>query len=109
MLKRLIRFAALVTVVVTVVWLTREKMLPTPHVPHEPPPHYRSTPPPAPQPDDLTEIKGIGPVYASRLSDMGITTFRTLADANPETIATALGLSLESAADWASQAAARIG
>ena len=107
MIRRLIRFAVLVTAVVTVVWLTRERMLPAPHVPHEPPPHYRSTPP-APELDDLTAIKGIGPVYASRLSDMGITNFRALADANPETLATAVGSTVDAVADWVTQAAARI-
>ncbi len=33
--------------------------------------------------DDLTEIRGIGPVFQKRLYDAGIKTFRQLADSNP--------------------------
>jgi large subunit ribosomal protein L21 len=32
----------------------------------------------------LTEIKGIGPVFAKRLAEAGITTFAALAEASPE-------------------------
>jgi large subunit ribosomal protein L21 len=34
--------------------------------------------------DDLTEIKGIGPVYALRLAETGITTFAALARMSPQ-------------------------
>jgi large subunit ribosomal protein L21 len=34
--------------------------------------------------DDLTTIKGIGPTYAKRLADSGITTFAGLANASTE-------------------------
>lgn len=36
------------------------------------------------QPDDLTQIKGIGPVYAARLAEAGLTTFAAIAAATPE-------------------------
>ena len=36
------------------------------------------------RPDDLTQIKGIGPVFARRLNDAGITTFAQLAQATPD-------------------------
>lgn len=39
---------------------------------------------PAAAKDDLTEIKGIGPVFARRLTDVGITTFADLAQASPD-------------------------
>lgn len=39
---------------------------------------------PAPAPDNLEEINGIGAVYARKLSDAGITTFAQLAAAAPE-------------------------
>ena len=109
MAKRLIRFVGLVAVASAIVWLTREHLLPTPHVSHEPPPHYRSTPPP-PQTaaDDLTEIKGIGPVYATRLKDMGIHSFRGLSELAPSTITDTVGVSLRVATDWVNQAHARM-
>ncbi len=110
MIKRLFRLAVLVAFVAAVVWLTRERMLPTPHVPDEPPPHYRSTPPP-PQAtaDDLTEVKGIGPVYAARLHELGITSFRALAEVDASSVADSLGVSAETAAGWAKQAQERVG
>ena len=37
----------------------------------------------APVPDDLTEIKGIGPAMQNRLRALGITTFADLAAADP--------------------------
>lgn len=99
------RLAALAAVVATIVWLTREHLLPTPHVPQEPPPHYRSTPPP-PQAsrDDLTTIKGIGPVYAGRLSEAGLGTFRALAGSDAASVAARLGISENMAASWIAQA-----
>lgn len=105
MIRRLIRLATLALVVATIVWLTREHLLPTPRVPHEPPPHYRSTPPPPDRPeDDLTAIKGIGPVYAARLEASGVTSFRALADSDATTLATNLGISANATADWIAQA-----
>ena len=48
-------------------------------------------PPPSPPPrphlkaaDDLTEIKGIGKVIERRLRELGITSFRQLAELSPE-------------------------
>jgi predicted flap endonuclease-1-like 5' DNA nuclease len=35
-------------------------------------------------PDDLTEIKGIGPTFARRLTEAGITTFADVANASPD-------------------------
>lgn len=99
------RFAALVAVVATIVWLTREHLLPTPHVSDEPPPHYRSTPPPPePSSDDLTAIKGIGPAYAARLDRAGVSSFRALAEADAVALAASLGISANTAAGWIAQA-----
>ena len=37
--------------------------------------------------DDLTRIKGVGPVIARKLNTMGITTFRQIADFTAEDVA----------------------
>jgi predicted flap endonuclease-1-like 5' DNA nuclease len=42
---------------------------------------------PAPAQDDLSEIKGIGPVYAAKLEALGIRTFADLAGADPAKLA----------------------
>lgn len=109
MIRRISRFVGLIAIVAAIVWLTREHLLPTPHVPHEPPPHFRSTPPPPePAADDLTAIKGIGPVYAARLADSGIISFQDLAAADPNTVADTTNAAASVVAGWIWQAQARI-
>ena len=90
----------------TVVWLTREHLLPTPEVGDEPRPRYRATPPS--EPDDLTEVKGIGPVYASRLNGSGIATFRGLAESDAAATAAAIDVPVETVANWIEQAKAKL-
>lgn len=57
--------------------------------PAAPSPTVKTKPQPAPgraapAPDDLTTIKGIGPTYARRLAEAGITTFAAIAAAAPD-------------------------
>ena len=66
-------------------------------------PSYTEIPPadsaaPA-EPDDLTRLAGIGPVFSERLQDAGITTFSQLAALDEEKIAEAL--------DWSASRVAR--
>jgi predicted flap endonuclease-1-like 5' DNA nuclease len=127
MFGKLLRLAGLIALATAIVWLTREHLLPTPRVSHEPPPHYRSTPPPPDEeaappeeatqamreqtpratPDDLTAIKGIGPVFAARFEEMGVTSFGELAEQDPQAVADAVGTSTQAARDWITQAQAR--
>lgn len=96
-------------VVAVIVWLTREHLLPTPRVIDDEHPHFRSTPPaPAAEHDDLTEIKGIGPVYAGRLAEEGIRSFRGLSEIDAATIAATVGTTEQAVADWIDQAKARL-
>jgi len=56
-------------------------------------------------PDDLTQIHGIGKVYAARLNQLGIDSFAELAEADPDSLAKALGLrSRTDVTDWIEQA-----
>jgi large subunit ribosomal protein L21 len=57
--------------------------------------------------DDLTAIKGIGPVAAGQLAEQGITTFAQIAalsDADIERIDAAMPFSAEQIGDWREQA-----
>lgn len=56
------------------------------------------------EPNDLTRVRGIGPVYRARLNEAGITTFAELADAGPAAVIEAAGVTSERAADWIAQA-----
>lgn len=59
------------------------------------------------EPDDLTVIKGIGPVAAEQLKEQGITTFAQIAklsDADVEKIDAAMPFSAEQIGDWREQA-----
>jgi predicted flap endonuclease-1-like 5' DNA nuclease len=58
----------------------------------------------AAEPDDLTEIKGVGPAYADRLEDAGVTTFAGLAEADPEELAAATDLSPKRVGRWIDRA-----
>jgi len=110
-MKKLFRLALVVTVVAAIVWLTRERLLPPPRVvPDEPRPHYRSTPPaPKPEPDDLTAIKGIGPVYSRRLNEAGIRSFRSLSEVDAAAVAQSIGIAESVVSDWIAQARSRLG
>ena len=62
---------------------------------------------PAPLTDDFTQIRGIGPAFAARLAEMGITRYADLAAANPEELSKALGTRPWQKVDmaaWVSQA-----
>ena len=64
---------------------------------------------PAGKGDDLTEIKGIGPVAAGQLAEQGITTFAQLAgltDADVAKIDETMPFSAEQISDWRDQAKA---
>jgi predicted flap endonuclease-1-like 5' DNA nuclease len=62
-------------------------------------------------PDDLTVIKGIGPVYQWKLRDIGVGSYQQLATANPDQLRRMLGIKnwqrvniaswIEQARDWA--------
>ena len=69
-----------------------------------PVPAKRITMPSVPR-DDLTEIKGIGPVFARRLADAGITTFAALAKSPPDYLRDVTrATSVARPEDWIAQA-----
>lgn len=107
-LKKLIRLTVLLTAAAAVVWLTRERLLPAPRIADEPTPRLRSVPPAHAEPDDLTEIKGIGAVFAGRLHEAGIDSFRGLSEANVAVVAASVGTTESAVAGWIAQATAKL-
>ncbi len=58
--------------------------------------------------DDLTEIKGIGPVFAERLRQAGITTFADVAQASADQLRDVThATSVANPDEWIEQAKAR--
>ena len=124
-MKKLIRVLGVIAGVAAVVWLTRDRLLPTPKVSSEQPPPFRhhetdpsqepasaaeeppapATPEPAATPDDLTVIKGIGPVRSGHLAEEGITTFAELAAADPKSLAEQFDVAETAAVEWVAEAA----
>jgi polyhydroxyalkanoate synthase len=54
--------------------------------------------------DDLTQIKGIGPTYAQRLKDAGLTTYTDIANATTDQLRDITRATRSDPADWISQA-----
>lgn len=108
-MKRLARIVGVLGGVAAVVWAMRERFvsIATPREPE--PPTFRvvtspSIPPRPSDPDDLTEVNGIGPVFARRLMEGGISTFTELAAASPDRLAELTGVPESRVTDWISQA-----
>jgi predicted flap endonuclease-1-like 5' DNA nuclease len=102
-LKNLIRISGALAGLGAAIWAMSSRLLPSPEIHDEPPPLFRIPP----QPDDLTQIKGIGPVKASQLNDAGVDTFSELAEMPTDTLATVTGTSLSTATRWSKDARAR--
>jgi predicted flap endonuclease-1-like 5' DNA nuclease len=60
---------------------------------------------PTPDPDDLTVIKGVGPVFAARLNKAGIFTYAQLAAQTPEKVQFITQVTRWDPADWIARAA----
>ncbi len=79
--------------------LTRKPEHPTFSLPPEPPDSV------ATEPDDLTAIAGIGPVFARRLMEAGIATYKDLAGATAAHVAEIVNITEARAGQWIDDAA----
>lgn len=90
--RKLARLLGLAAGVGAIAWAMRERFV-TLTLTREPePPTFTLPPEPVEspvsvEPDDLTQIPGIGPVFARRLMEAGIATFSHLAAADPSAVA----------------------
>lgn len=102
-LKNLIRIGGALAGLGAAIWALSDRLLPSPEIHDEPPPLFRIPQPP----DDLTVIKGIGPVKAGLLNDAGIDTFSDLASMPTEELASIADTSVTTATRWSEDARAR--
>jgi predicted flap endonuclease-1-like 5' DNA nuclease len=97
--------------VAALAWLVKDRLLGPETVPVTPAeaPAFRVAPGPPTAlktaDDDLSQVKGIGPVYRARLEQAGMTTFSALSSANSAEVASKAEVAEEKAADWIRQAA----
>lgn len=105
-MKRIIRFFTFIGGVGAIAWLLRDRLVSVTTSREPEPPRFIPEPPrtPSPSQDDLTEIKGIGPTYAERLTAHGITSFARLATADAADLATKIEVPVTRVAGWIEQA-----
>ena len=107
-MKRLGKLFGIAAGLAAVVWAMRDRFVSIASPKEPEPPTFRVVPPPPEPPssagDELTRVKGIGPVYAERLRTGGITSLKELASVPPDKVAEAADVPTERAADWVSQA-----
>ena len=107
--KKILRFFGVLAGLGTVIWVMRDRFISL-ALPREPePPVFRVAPHPPvddePSPtDDLTIIKGVGPVYAARLEDAGITGLAGLSAADADTLAARIDVSVDRVSSWIEEA-----
>ncbi len=125
--RRIGRIIGLLGGVVAIAWAMRDRFVSI-AAPKEPePPSFRvvSTPPPPPagqvrpertasavsvqDPDDLTRINGVGPVFERRLMEAGLATFESIAAASARQVANAAGVTEPRAEGWITQASILMG
>jgi predicted flap endonuclease-1-like 5' DNA nuclease len=106
--KKIIRFLGVLAGLGTVIWVMRDRFISL-ALPREPePPSFRVAPHPPtdiePLQEDLTIIKGIGPVYAARLEDAGITSLSELSTSDPQQVASAIDVPAGRVTEWIEEA-----
>ena len=125
-MKRVARILSFVAGVAALVWAMRDRFISLalprepqppafrhpedhPNVPHRPhQPAHLPTDVAVAEADDLKEIKGIGPVFAGGLAEMGITTFGALSNSSAAEVAAKLDTAQSRVADWIEQASRRL-
>lgn len=90
-----------------VVWMLRDRILKPQTAAPQPPPTFRVTPPAVASradADDLSAIRGIGPVFKARLAAAGVSRFDELVALDAERLAGLAGVPESRAREWIDQA-----
>jgi len=100
MLKNMAKAIGLIGGAVAVLWAMRDRFVSVATSREPEPPTFRT-------PDtgqSIEVIDGIGPVFATRLAEVGIEDMASLADASPDSVAEAAGVNGARARSWIEQA-----
>jgi predicted flap endonuclease-1-like 5' DNA nuclease len=99
-MNRLLKIVGVVGGIAAVVWAMRDRFISVATSREPEPPAFRSSRARSP----VEAIEGIGPVFARRLIEAGISDVGLLAEASPDLIAEAAGVSGARARAWIDQA-----
>jgi len=102
MLKKLAKVLGLVGGAAAVLWAMRDRFVSVTTSREPEPPMFRTATDEASA--SVETVNGIGPTFARRLADAGIDTVDSLADASPDSVAEAAGVSGARARSWIEQA-----
>lgn len=102
MIKQLAKAIGFVGGVAAVVWAMRDRFVSVATSREPEPPTFRTGPHPGSP--GIDAIDGIGPVFAKRLQEAGISDVATLAGSTPDFVAEAAGVSGARARAWIGQA-----
>lgn len=104
MIKKLAKIVGFVAGAAAVAWAMRDRFISVATSREPEPPTFRTTVPSAGAPSGIDVIDGIGPVFAVRLRSAGIDNATKLAEASPDRVAEAAGVSAARARSWIEQA-----
>lgn len=96
-MKRLAKVVGFVGGAIAVIWAMRDRFISVATSREPEPPAFKADPPAAVTVDT---IDGIGPTYAERLAKAGLGSVDALADASPDRVAEAAGVSTTRARNW---------
>jgi polyhydroxyalkanoate synthase len=101
-MKKMAKFIGIIGGAAAVIWAMRDRFV-TVATSREPDsPQFRAVRTGAKP--DVSAIDGIGPVFANRLEAAGLRTVSDLAEASPDRVAEAAGVSANRARSWIDQA-----
>jgi polyhydroxyalkanoate synthase len=102
-MKKTAKFIGVIGGAAALIWAMRDRFV-TVATSREPDaPQFRAVRQQGPKPG-LSAIDGIGPVFANRLEAAGLRSVSDLADASPDRVAEAAGVSATRARSWIDQA-----
>lgn len=95
-MKRLAKIVGFLGGALAIIWAMRDRFISVATSREPEPPAFRAANPSPP----VTAIDGIGPVFAQRLTDAGISDVDALANSSPDQVAEAASVSAARARSW---------